>query len=234
MNGNLEVENNQIVVPGDLLGKNISSGKGTYKVNDEVRSKHLGVTRIKGDDLATVVKLAGTYIPQEGDGIIGSISDVKISSWIVDIDSPYEGFLSISDGVDEYVDLEEDDITDYFDMGDVIYTKIKSMSKSKDVKLTMKERMCRKLKGGSIIKVTPTKVPRVIGRGGSMIELIKELTGCHIIVGQNGLVWCQGDRTDLVDKALSIIENKSHTEGLTDRIREMLEKETGKSGDNDE
>lgn len=228
MKDKIKVENNQIVVPGEVLGEGVSSGQGTYQDEGKIRSKYLGVTRIKGEGLLTVIKLSGAYIPQEGDGVIGTISEVQISSWIIDINSPYIGFLSISDGVDEYVDLDKTDLTEYFDVGDVIYTKVKKISQRKDIKLTMKDKMYRKLEGGNIIKITPTKVPRVIGKKGSMIELIKDLTGCYIIVGQNGFVWCRGERIDLVNKALMKIEKESHTEGLTDRIKAMLEKEVGK------
>jgi len=77
--------------------------------------------------------------------------------------------------------------------------------------------------------VTPAKVPRIIGRGGSMVEMIKELTGTQIVVGQNGLVWLRGDNEDIAAEAVSLIEEKSHISGLTEFIKAMLEKRVGKS-----
>jgi exosome complex component RRP4 len=60
-----------------------------------------------------------------------------------------------------------------------------------------------------------------------MISLIKRETGCHILLGQNGVVLISGK--NLEDEQLAVIairkiENESHTSGLTDRVTEMLKK----------
>ncbi len=225
----LLVEEKNIVVPGELLAKGIDflPGYGSFKEDGEIRSKILGLVKVK-EHIISVVPLSGIYIPMKGDGVIGIVSDVQISSWLVDINSPYIGFLPLSEGTEEFIDLTRSDITDYFDVGDVVYVRINKVTKRKDVQLTMKDRMCRKLYGGNIIRITPAKVPRLIGRSGSMIEMIKKKTGCHIIVGQNGLVWIKGEKETLAAKAVLMVERESHTEGLTDRISEMLDKESGK------
>jgi len=224
----LLVEEKNIVVPGELLAKGIDflPGYGSFKEDGEIRSKILGLVKVK-EHIISVVPLSGIYIPMKGDGVIGIVSDVQISSWLVDINSPYIGFLPLSEGTEEFIDLTRSDITDYFDVGDVVYVRINKVTKRKDVQLTMKDRMCRKLYGGNIIRITPAKVPRLIGRSGSMIEMIKKKTGCHIIVGQNGLVWIKGEKETLAAKAVLMVERESHTEGLTDRISEMLDKESG-------
>jgi len=82
------------------------------------------------------------------------------------------------------------------------------------------------VKGGKIIDVTPSKVPRIIGKQGSMIKMIKEGTGCNIVVGQNGKVWIKGERIEDEVKATEVIlkiEQESHTQGLTDTIKSILE-----------
>ena len=56
--------------------------------------------------------------------------------------------------------------------------------------------------------------------------LIKEKTGCQIVVGQNGIVWLKGDKEDLAIRAIQEIEENSHITGLTEKIKEMLENET--------
>jgi len=83
------------------------------------------------------------------------------------------------------------------------------------------------LKGGRIIEITSSKVPRVIGKQGSMITLIKEKTECKIIVGQNGRVWISGptpEKEILAVDVINKIEHEAHLDGLTDRIKEYLEK----------
>jgi len=82
-----------------------------------------------------------------------------------------------------------------------------------------------KIREGRIIKVTPTKIPRVIGKKGSMINLIKRQTGCQIVIGQNGVILVRGrdlEKVNLAVEAIMKIEDEAHTTGLTDRINEML------------
>jgi len=94
-----------------------------------------------------------------------------------------------------------------------------------DVNLSMEDQRCRKLRGGRIIEVYPSKVPRVIGKQGTMVKQIKRKTGCKIIVGQNGLVWIQGDNPNLAAKAVRKVEKEAHTQGLTDKIGEWLDEQ---------
>ncbi len=48
------------------------------------------------------------------------------------------------------------------------------------------------------------------------------------IIGQNGIIWIDGSERDvnLMADMINMIERESHTTGLTDRVREMLEKGT--------
>ncbi|MCD6367827.1 MAG: RNA-binding protein [Candidatus Aenigmarchaeota archaeon] len=231
----LFVEDRKIVVPGEVLAKGIEylPGHDTYKINNEIRSKILGLVKIK-NHLINVVPLSGGYMPQERDGVIGEVVDIQPYAWLVNINSPYLGYLSLSEGVEEFVDLAKSDLTEYFDVGDVIYAKIKKVTKRKDVLLTMKDKMCRKLRGGTIIRITPAKVPRLIGKGGSMVETIKEKTGCKIIIGQNGFVWISGKNISAAAKAVLMVERESHTTGLTERIGKLLEKELSNVDKGDE
>ncbi len=215
-------KDNEIVVPGELLvkGMDFLPGTGAFREKDMIWSKKLGLVRLKGS-LVTVVPLSGVYIPTNGDGVIGTISDVQANFWLVNINSPYEARLFTFD-LDEYVNLERSDMTDYFNIGDVVYIRILNITKKMDVRLTMKHRMCRKLDGGNIINVSPTKVPRLIGKGGSMIEMIKRGTGCHIIVGQNGIVWIKGDNEKTAVETIKMVERESHLSGLTERVANLL------------
>lgn len=58
-----------------------------------------------------------------------------------------------------------------------------------------------------------------------MINMIKTLTGTRIIVGQNGWVWVSGKNDELERLAIEAIlkvDRESHTQGLTDRVKEFL------------
>jgi exosome complex component RRP4 len=81
-----------------------------------------------------------------------------------------------------------------------------------------------KFKGGIIVDIAPTKVPRLIGKKGSMINMIKDKTKCKIVVGQNGLVWVKGDEDmeQLTKNIIHLIEAEAHTSGLTNKIKNKL------------
>jgi len=61
--------------------------------------------------------------------------------------------------------------------------------------------------------------------------MIKQATDCKIIVGQNGVIWIQGEDPKLEILAVETIkkiEKQAHISGLTDKIKDFLEKKTGK------
>jgi exosome complex component RRP4 len=104
------------------------------------------------------------------------------------------------------------------------------MDETKRVEITMKDRTTRKLTGGRIVEISHAKVPRVIGREGSMIKLIEDLTNTRMFVSQNGRIWIDGEVDDVVHavKAVEMIESDAHVQGLTDAIRDFLETTYGK------
>ncbi len=212
----------KLVLPGDFLGEG-RSGNNTFMEGSKVFSKSVGLVEEKGG-VFFVIPLSGIYNPKRGDGVIGKVQEIIFSKFIIDINSPYEAVLSLAEATDEYIDLTKTDLTQYLNYDDLIFAEIISVSKTKNVQLSMKDRKCRKLRGGRVVKVTPAKVPRIIGKGGSMVEMIKETTNTQIVVGQNGIVWVKGDNEDIAIEAILEVEKKSHVQGLTDKIKEMIEK----------
>jgi exosome complex component RRP4 len=217
-------DENDIVTPGDVIvdDGDLRPGSGVYAEQGKIYSKFIGTVKY-GDSSVEVQPMDGRYIPEEGDVVIGEVTRVSYSRWNVDMDSPYEGTLNISEASDQYVDLDEDDLTDFYDVGDAIVVKVDSVSESMDVDLSMLDDRCRKLEEGRIVNISPHKVPRVIGRQGTMVQQINQKTNCHIIVGQNGLVWINGEHSQIAAEAVKKVEEEAHTDGLTDRIGEWLD-----------
>jgi exosome complex component RRP4 len=215
-------EAREIVIPGEIMGdvKENKSSHGTYVDDEKIISKFLGIPKKKGKYIS-VIPLSGVYVPRREDKVIGIITSVEKVGWVVDINSPREAFLSLSEAVDEFVDLKKVDISRYFDVGDMIYAQVVDTRRG-DIQLSMNTRIARKLRGGVTIKITPSKVPRLIGKEGSMINTIKEKTNTIIRVGQNGVVWISGEKIGKAIKAVKMIDEKSHIFGLTDEITKLL------------
>ena len=74
----------------------------------------------------------------------------------------------------------------------------------------------------------PSKVPRIIGKKGSMISLLKKYTNCRIFVGQNGRIWVDGEESGInkVIDTIKMIEDESLSYGLTNKIEDLLKKDT--------
>jgi len=230
----LLTKDKDIVVPGEILavGMDFLPSYGTYREEDKIIANKLGLVRIDGK-VVKLISLSGRYNPKRGDTIIGNVIDLAISGWRIDTNSAYSAMLSIKDASSEYI-ARGADLTQYYDIGDLVVAKIVNVTSQKLVDLTMRGPGLRKLNGGRVVNVNTNKVPRVIGKAGSMVTMIKRATGCNIIVGQNGIVWVQGEpemEICAVD-AIKMIEKDSHINGLTNRIKAYLEKTTGKKIDN--
>lgn len=215
----------EIVMPGDLLdsGK-LRPGSGTYVADGKVYAAQLGIKSIKGNFI-NIIPLGGKYIPTPGDSVIGKVIDIGPSNWLIDINSPYPAPLHVNE-VPWRVDFG--DTSRYMMVGDIILCKILMVDETKRVQVTMKEQGLRKLQGGQVMEISHSKVPRVIGKGGSMIQMIKNSTNCRIFVGQNGRIWLDGDIENIVAaiRAIRMIDEEAQTLRLTERVKEYLESVT--------
>lgn len=223
-------EKRQLVTPGDLLAENdYIAGENTYKQDGKIYATRIGLFDY-GDKRVYVVALKSFYIPMIGDTIVGKVIEVTLGGWVVDIRAPYVAMLRASDALERPARPQKDDLTQLFDVGDAMIAKIVAYDRTRDPLLTVLDRGLGKITRGQIIEITPTKIPRVIGKQGSMITMIKEQTGCQITIGQNGRILISGKLPEderLAIMAIRKIDEEAHTSGLTDRITEMLKKEKG-------
>jgi len=213
----------KVVIPGDLLSEDVTkSGEGTYVKDARVYSLLYGLANYR--DKINVIPLAGKFVPAPGDNVIGVVKDITFSNWIVDINSPYDGLLHISEFPKR---IETDEMSKYLRIGSSITTRVKDVDSTMKVELTFSDRKLGIIKTGRIIEISHTRVPRLIGKGGSMISMLKKELNCSIFVGQNGMIWINGSSKDmdLALRTILLIEKEAHTNGLTDRIVEYLKKE---------
>lgn len=220
----LTKKDKEFVVPGDEIVKSMEflPGRNTFREGDSIFSKRLGILHVE-NHVVSVVPLTGPYVPRGGDMVVGEVDDIQKNGWVIKIDDSHSTFLPMS-GVREFI-RNDADLSKFYDIGELMYLKVSAVN-NQNLSLSMQDTRARKLFGGRIIHVDPVKVPRIIGKQGSMISLINKKTGCRITVGQNGIIWIDGEKSDLVIKAIKTVEKESHTEGLTDKIEKMLGKES--------
>jgi len=220
-------ERKQLVTPGDLLAEDdYIAGDNTYKDNGKIYASRVGLVDYEARKVQ-VVALKAFYVPSIEDTVIGKIVEVTTGGWIVDINAPYFAMLRASDVLDRPFKPETSDLPSIFDVGDLIIAKVVAYDRTRDPLLTVREPGLGKIMRGQLVEITPTKIPRVIGRKGSMVSMIKRETECQITIGQNGLILISGKTPEderLAVMALHKIEEESHTSGLTDRVTEMLRK----------
>ncbi|MGC9132812.1 MAG: KH domain-containing protein [Nanopusillaceae archaeon] len=204
-----------IVIPGDIV-KN--KDENTYENNGKYYSKYLGLLEEKGEKIK-ITRLFGYYIPKLNDIVIGKVIDVTPIGWLIDINSQYLGYLLLKD-----MNIENIDPNDLYTYEDYVLCQIIKITKNKIINLIAKKK--EKLNDGLIIDVDPMKIPRIIGKNSSMINMLKELLKVEIIVGQNGRIYINGEETNVLRtvNAIKFIEENSYKKGLTEKVKEMIEK----------
>jgi len=224
-------ERRQLVTPGDLIAEGeYITGENTYKENNKIYASRIGIVEYENKKV-NVVALKAFYIPRVGDKVIGTIVEVGFNGWTVNINAPYQAMLRASEVLSRPFKPQKDDLSQVLDIGDLVVAEIASYDRTHDPQLSVGEPGLGKITRGQIVRITPTKIPRLIGRKGSMISMITQETGCQIILGLNGVVLVTGKNPEVEDLAIMAIhkvEEESHTSGLTDRITQMLKEEKTK------
>src|SRR3989338_6460150 len=213
----------KIVIPGEIIerGNDFLPGEGTEKRGEDIIALKYGLAE-ESNNLVKVIPLSGVYLPRRGNVVIGKVENITFNGWVVDIGCADGAFISLME-VPRFVNKNE--LDEVMDIGDMVVAKIIGVNK-RGVDLTLKIRGLGKIDEGLIFKINPNKVPRVIGKEGSMIKLIKDETGCDITVGQNGLMWIQGDSIDKelkAKEAVMFITERSFIKGLTEELKKWFE-----------
>ncbi len=222
------METKKIVYPGDKIETgDLKPRNGMYESNSEFFSEYFGVIQ-ESEKFIDVAPFNSPYLPRVNDKIIGKIMDIGPTMWTVDINSPYYSLLHMNDTPWH---VSSGDLERYLKVGDYVYARISVSNEIKESWISLRDNGMRKLETGRIISVKPPKVPRVIGKGGNMINIIKTYTDTKVIVGQNGFIWVDGeiDNVKRAIDAIRIVEKEAHTIGLTDRMEEYLKKMKGEN-----
>lgn len=217
-------ETRDIVVPGDLLYEGRTrTGDNTYRHDGNVYATRVGLVNYNKDRVSVIALEAG-FVPLVGDLVIGDVTDIELGQWKIDIGAEKDAILTINDAIGKPYRTYQD-MPKILDVGDTVVAKIVDLDRSRTPILSIMGRDLGKVRNGFIIKITPSKIPRLIGKKGSMINMILKESHCQITIGQNGKILINGrnrEDEELVVKVINKIEAEAHTSGLTNRIQEYL------------
>ncbi len=212
----------KVVIPGEVIekGNDFLPGEGTEKRGEEIVALRYGLAE-ESNRLVKVIPLSGVYHPRRGNVIIGKVEMLTFNGWVINIGTAENAFLSLTE-VPRFVN--KDGLDEIMDIGDMSVVKIVGINK-RGIDVTIKSRGLGRIDEGLIVPVNPNKVPRIIGKEGSMINLIKDETKCNITVGQNGLIWIKGDKIEdelYAKKAILFVTEKSFASGLTEEVQKWF------------
>ena len=193
----------RIVLPGEKIAHGRLNIPNTYSDGEATFAAVIGMM----DEEGRYIPLENRYKPVVGEVVVGVVTDVRHAGYEVDLNLPEGGFIPTRD------------IKLTLQLGDFVICRIKTVSEVGDVDLGE----VRRLPKGKIVEFPSAKVPRLIGRKSSMLNMLKDYIGGDVMVGNNGFVWIS-DKCDipLALKAIKLIERKAHKSGLTDEVAGFL------------
>ena len=218
----------KVVVPGEVIfsGEDYLPGSGTEKRGQDVVAIRFGLAE-ESSKLVKVIPLSGGYTPRRGNTLIGRVEMLTRNGWVINFGNAENAFLSLTE-VPRFVNKGA--LDEVLDLGEMVVAKIASV-RGRDIDLTIKSRGLGRVEEGMIFRVNPSKVPRIIGKEGSMINLIKDNTGCNVTVAQNGFILMKGDKIEdelLAKKAILFIVERSFVSGLTEKVEEWFKANGGR------
>lgn len=216
----------KFVIPGDIIVEgNVRTLLNVHKSGNCIISSRIGIAEVARDG-AKVIPLSGVYIPRVNDVVIGKIKDHSSLSWDVDICSCFLAHLPAQDLFGRDFSPARDDMNRQLSVGDIICARISTFDRTRDPILTVQDKDLGKIPFGELLRISATRVPRLIGKRGSMIQTIEAATNTRVTIGQNGLIVVSGknkEGIELAIKAIRMVEEEAHTSNLTQRIKQLLD-----------
>jgi exosome complex component RRP4 len=196
----------RIVTPGELItDQRKKLGDNIYIKENKIYSSVLGILN-ESDDYISVVALNGPYLPRVGDGVIGIVKNVTQVGYVIDIKTNQDCFFPKS--------LLTKELT----KGQMLFARVKSTNDSVDLE------NINILPKGNLISVSSVKIPRIIGKNESMLNVLKNNTESNILVGKNGWIWYVSKKPVLLENAINLITTNSQKSNLTNTVEEYLKK----------
>jgi len=223
----------RIVLPGDKISDSPIRMENAIVENGKTYATVIGMF---DESKGAFIPLESVWYPRQGDFVIGIVENSKNNVYTIQLDSPFRGLILPPPRPrfgrrrmdDRFGGRQREERQEMLHVGDVVSAFVKEVKREADQIILILERH-RRLFGGKLIEVRPSKVPRIIGKASTMLKQLEDGTKCTILVGLNGIVWIKGENVPLAQKAIVKIQDEAHISGLTQRISELLA--SGNGGD---
>jgi exosome complex component RRP4 len=212
------------VIPGEVVARgNMRADSNVMRVNDTLVATRVGMAEI-GHDVVRVVPLSGPYIPRIDDLVVGKVIDYSAFAWETDINSCFFGILPAASVFGRDYSPAKDSLTDKLKVGDMIASRVIAFDRTRDPLLSISGPGLGRIPRGQVVKISPAKVPRLIGKKGSMIKTIEMGTKCRMLIGQNGVVVIVGSPEDTLRaiRAINLVDEEAHSADLTEKVQSLL------------
>jgi exosome complex component RRP4 len=214
----------RFVIPGEVVARgNLRAEANVVRVGDRIVSTRVGMAEV-AHDAVRVVPLSGPYIPRVDDLVVGKIIDYSAFAWEVDINSSFFAILPAQSVFGRDYSPAKDSLTDKLAIGDMIAARVIAFDRTRDPLLSISGPGLGRIPRGQTVKISPAKVPRLIGKKGSMIRTIEQGTNSRMLVGQNGVIVIVGSSEDVLRaiKAVNLVEEQAHSPDLTEKVARLL------------
>ncbi len=182
------VDKRKYVIPGDVITTGpFRPEQNVMLEGEKIIATAVGISEIY-DDSVKVIPLTGKYLPKIDDLVIAKVNSHTSLSWELDINSCYVGFLPAQDVFGRDFSAHADELATKLKTGDLVAARIANFDRTRDPLVTISDRDLGKIDSGILIEISPSKVPRLIGKRGSMIQMIEQATNAAVTIGQNGWV----------------------------------------------
>ena len=216
----------QYVIPGDVITTSpLRLRENVMLDGKKIIATSIGLTNIY-DDSVRVIPLSAVYLPKIDDIVIGKIKSIFGNSWFADINSCYEGMLLGQDVFGRGSSATMSDMKSRLDIGDLICAKIANFDRSREPLISIADQNLGKIDSGELVKISPPKIPRLIGKHGSMIQTIESSTNTSITIGQNGLIVLKSESRSNLDKIIKIfkmLDSTTDDSNMDEKIQKILD-----------
>ncbi len=212
------------VIPGDVIVTgDYRPGSFVQRRGNDMVALRVGLAEVAQNGVK-VIPLSGAYMPRAEDMVVGKVVNVTGYGWEADINSCFVGYLPGQFVFGRDFSPATHDLMTRFRVGDLLLAKIEAFDRTKDPQLSIRGPGLGKIPQGEIVRISPMKVPRLIGRKGYMINMIADLTACNVKVGQNGMIVVDGtpEGTEKAVAAINLVQEGAHMADLTARVQRLL------------